>query len=572
MLKSFISTFNIPQIATPQRRNFSAPPRRHNEARERVQLAEKDDDAFALNDINEEAINLFKEESNAIEEELEAEASEEAEEHVPWYLRGSTPLPSTAPDALSARQRIPDLPEHPPPLLSPLLQQISVDLGIDDLTLLDLRSLDPPPALGANLLMLIGTARSEKHLHVSADKLCRWLRSEHYLSPYADGLLGRQELKLKLRRKAKRSKLMSAVGGKGGGDAEDLAEGIRTGWVCVNVGQVEGAEGAVQDTGEQVMEKDGEFVGFGPGKSSGVRIVVQMLTEEKREEVDLERLWNAVLKKSEREKEAIAKQEAVVEDLEDAFEAVEPAKVAANDVLVEVEPAVDALEEEGEARRPARIRGLRGRRQIRTYHTSARRPQEAQTIGEQGLSAWDSIAQSARSPGLLKDGPEPTTGETPKDDPEEFYRTFRSFPALQVRRSAGLYTMLFNHIANGAFTSPSSLRPTLRDDGTVLGVGAAELKGLPSDVDSEDSARESLKAVRSAAEVKAIVSETLCAMSFEDPPVSLEAEGGVELSMAILKALRAVDPESEEGNLEVWRGMYARVLRKALDQETAGVR
>ena len=68
---------------------------------------------------------------------------------LPWYLQVQAPERVVQP--LSERQRIPELPESAPPILGPLLQQVSVDLGIDDLSLLDLRKLDPPPALGANV-------------------------------------------------------------------------------------------------------------------------------------------------------------------------------------------------------------------------------------------------------------------------------------------------------------------------------------------------------------------------------------------------------------------------------------
>ncbi|KAI9649835.1 ATPase synthesis protein 25 mitochondrial [Ciborinia camelliae] len=203
---------------------------------------------------------------------------------VPWYLQVETP--QTTPTTLSERQRIPDLPDLPPPILQPMLQHISVDLGLDDLTLLDLRKLDPPPALGANLIMLIGTARSEKHLHVSADRLCRWLRSTYKLRPSADGLLGRNELKLKIRRKSRRAKLLGSAADDNGDD------GIRTGWVCVDIGVVESPDMHAN----AVPEGDG-FVGFGR-RTDGVRIVVQMLTEEKREEIDLEKLWGGILRRS----------------------------------------------------------------------------------------------------------------------------------------------------------------------------------------------------------------------------------------------------------------------------------
>lgn len=211
-----------------------------------------------------------------------------------------------------------------------MLSYLSIESGLDNLTLLDLRTLDPPPALGAKLLMILGTARSVKHLNVSADRLCRWLRSNYKLRPYADGLLGRNELKLKLRRKARRAKLAASVGNtmyeKGGG-ADD---GITTGWICVNVGQVEDVgkedeslggdvpeEGAtslataasIKDKDEAVSEappkeeeeeyinpdlasedQDPNYVGFGSW-SNAPRIVVQMFTEEKRAELDLEGLW-----------------------------------------------------------------------------------------------------------------------------------------------------------------------------------------------------------------------------------------------------------------------------------------
>lgn len=171
---------------------------------------------------------------------------------------------------------------------------------MDDLSLLDLRSLDPPPALGANLLMIVGTARSEKHLHVSADKLCRWLRSDpFYLTPFADGLLGRNELKLKLRRRAKRLRLMTGIGVKAAADTE-LEEGIRTGWVCVNVGRVEGGE--LPDQAAGVHQRDAQVVGFGT-RVGGSSIVVQLMTEEKRGEIDLERLWTGILNRSRRERE-----------------------------------------------------------------------------------------------------------------------------------------------------------------------------------------------------------------------------------------------------------------------------
>ena len=203
-------------------------------------------------------------------------------EPTPWYLQVETPKRHL--QSLGDHQILPELPEDSPPLLEPLLEQVSSELGMDDIALLDLRNLDPPPALGANLVMLLATARSEKHLHVSADRLCRWLRSSYNLKPFADGLLGRNELKLKMRRKARRAKLFSNVGVN---EPEPEDDGIRTGWVCVNIGPVKAASPL------RSGPIDPPIVGFG-GAIGQVRIVIQLLTEKKREEMDLEGLWGAL--------------------------------------------------------------------------------------------------------------------------------------------------------------------------------------------------------------------------------------------------------------------------------------
>jgi hypothetical protein len=235
----------------------------------------------------------------------------ESESSIPWYLQVEEPAPPSTPILpLLSRQEIPPLPANPPSILSPVLEYLSTQVGLDDLVLLDLRHLDPPPALGSNLLMIIGTARSVKHLNVSADRLCRWVRKEYKLRPFADGLLGRNELKLKLRRKARRLKLAQSVGNTTM-EQESVDDGITTGWICVNMGLVDmdipveqdgvNTPGAVVDQAETKNEAEEEeeyqnpaeedsYVGFG-SKNTAPRIVVQMFTEEKRVDMDLEGLW-----------------------------------------------------------------------------------------------------------------------------------------------------------------------------------------------------------------------------------------------------------------------------------------
>ena len=234
-------------------------------------------------------------EANAERQLTQAEnESPEPTASTPWYLQVESPQRQSNP--LLERQQIPKLPPDPPPLLKPMLEHISVDLGLDNLLIFDLRKIDPPPALGANLLMVLGTARSEKHLHVSADRFCKWLKRTHKLSPYADGLLGRGELKLKLKRKARRARLLSSVGS---AETKDVDDGLRTGWICVNVGNINDGKG----TAESFTGHEG-YVGFGE-EAGGAKIVIQMLTEEKREELDLEGLWSRIQQRQERKDEII---------------------------------------------------------------------------------------------------------------------------------------------------------------------------------------------------------------------------------------------------------------------------
>lgn len=205
------------------------------------------------------------------------------EDHQPWYLDEEPRRhPSLAANDLAP---LPEAPEGSPPILTILIPQLAYDLGLEDLNVLDLRSLDPPSALGPGLIMLFGTARSERHLHISGRTLISWLR-EQGLRPYADGLLTRRELKIKSRRQNKKAKLLGTAAASHTGD-----EGIATRWICVNLGVIgpEPQESELEPT-------DGRLAGFGtPQSDSGTTIIVQMFTESKRQETDLETLWSRIL-------------------------------------------------------------------------------------------------------------------------------------------------------------------------------------------------------------------------------------------------------------------------------------
>ena len=258
----------------------------HSARRDHLGLAQSSSTPIAQTKNGPADVNVHHEEPTSDEE--------SCTEAVPWYLQHQQEQEQQHkhPNPIEERQRLPRLPAHPPPLLQPLLRYLSIEVGLDYLSILDLRKVEPPPALGSDLVMVFGTARSQKHLNVSADRLSRWLRSEYKLSPFADGLLGRKELKLKLRRKSRRSRVLSAVGASEIGQPDD---GIGTGWICVSVGEVDDGKGS-ENKGDVV---DTGFVGFGK-RSDGVKVVVQMMTEEKRGEVDLESLWQGVIDRASR--------------------------------------------------------------------------------------------------------------------------------------------------------------------------------------------------------------------------------------------------------------------------------
>ncbi|KAJ2893918.1 uncharacterized protein MKZ38_008122 [Zalerion maritima] len=228
----------------------------------------------------------------ASEEALE-DSPEVTSEETPWYLDVEAPRHSTH---LFEQAPLPDLPPDPPTILRRLLTYAADDLGLDELKILDLREIDPPPALGPNLIMMFGTARSERHLHVSAGRLVRWLRSKHGVGANADGKLGPNQLKTKLRRKRKREALLGARGVRA---REDEDDGIRTGWVCVNLGPV----GQKKGKAVTVRDAEGRISGFGDESADlQTTVVLQMLTDAKREDLGLESLWQQILEKSRRQK------------------------------------------------------------------------------------------------------------------------------------------------------------------------------------------------------------------------------------------------------------------------------
>ncbi|KAF3317665.1 ATPase synthesis protein 25 mitochondrial [Orbilia oligospora] len=200
--------------------------------------------------IEESEIRAEQEEDEDIEyRSSEPAAPSPASEGTPWYLQSPLqPAPRRFVSPLI--EQMPDLPPNPPKNLDTLLNYLIKELSLSKIKIMDLRDLDPTPALGANTVMLITTARSERHMTIASDKCARYMRGILDGSEiYADGLIGRGETRLRERRERRKGKRRTA---------ED-EEAMRVGWVCVNSGQ---------------------------------GIVVQIMTGWRREQLNLEGLWS----------------------------------------------------------------------------------------------------------------------------------------------------------------------------------------------------------------------------------------------------------------------------------------
>lgn len=212
-------------------------------------------------------------------------ASEEDElQSKPWFLKVDPPSKPWTPHQVT----LPKLPEDSPPILEPMMQYVYEDMGLDDLALLDLRELDPSVSLGPSLIMMIATARSGRHLHVSAGRFVRWLRRNHGVRARGDGLIGSALLRTKLRRLRKRAKLM-------GTNSMVLPQGdhgLTTDWVCVTF-----STGPAPSAEVEKYDASGRLIGF-DREYSGSTIAVQCLTEQRRKELDLESLWQEQLRAS----------------------------------------------------------------------------------------------------------------------------------------------------------------------------------------------------------------------------------------------------------------------------------
>jgi ribosomal silencing factor RsfS len=180
-------------------------------------------------------------------------ASQEDSDMLPWYLReqeSDTSLTPRIDIEQTQLENYPDIPSDGPPLLQPLVSRLFYDHHLRNIVLLDLRRRDPPPAWGSNTIMIIATVRSERQLSSVAEATSKWLKTTAGVLPKTDGLPKRESLIIKRRRLRKKSLRKPGY---------LIAAPRPTTWVSMYTG----------------------YQG----------LVLQLFTEEGREEYDLEGLW-----------------------------------------------------------------------------------------------------------------------------------------------------------------------------------------------------------------------------------------------------------------------------------------
>ena len=180
-------------------------------------------------------------------------ASQEPSGILPWYLREQESDTSLSPQTdiqQTQLENYPDIPTDGPPLLQPLVSRLFYDHHLRNIVLLDLRRRDPPPAWGSNTIMILATVRSERQLSSVAEATSKWLKTTAGVLPKIDGLPKRESLVIKRRRLRKKSLRKPGY---------LIAASRPTTWVSMYTG----------------------YQG----------LVLQLFTEQGREEYDLEGLW-----------------------------------------------------------------------------------------------------------------------------------------------------------------------------------------------------------------------------------------------------------------------------------------
>uniref|UniRef100_A0A060THB7 ATPase synthesis protein 25 n=1 Tax=Blastobotrys adeninivorans TaxID=409370 RepID=A0A060THB7_BLAAD len=139
------------------------------------------------------------------EQQSQLPQEESTSTEVPWYMRHS--------DAKNASEskhitEIPTL-ENSPASLEPILKHMAIEIGLDDLQLVDLRELDPPSSFGPAILVL-ASGKSDKHLTRASLELSKWIKNTYGVLVGREGLVTSNFLRVHQRRLRKRANKASS--------------------------------------------------------------------------------------------------------------------------------------------------------------------------------------------------------------------------------------------------------------------------------------------------------------------------------------------------------------------------
>ncbi|KAK9385429.1 hypothetical protein V1515DRAFT_588259 [Lipomyces mesembrius] len=167
----------------------------------------------------------------------------------PWYLREAN-----AHSMVSNVALLPDIPEDAPKEVTEILNFLAADLGLTELSLVDLRNRNT--TFGPNAIMIVGTARSDRHLIRASEELRVHLKKTYRAKSRIEGLVSKDKLKIQERRIKKK---ISKYTGDVSAYENDLRSNGKNSWV------------------------------FFDSRVKGIHI--HIITSEKRWQLDLEGLW-----------------------------------------------------------------------------------------------------------------------------------------------------------------------------------------------------------------------------------------------------------------------------------------
>ncbi|KAK9378639.1 uncharacterized protein V2V93DRAFT_375427 [Kockiozyma suomiensis] len=189
--------------------------------------------------------------ANAASSDGSTAKDDELIDSTPWYLRVAESLAQTKVTNVAA---LPEMPDNSPDELEPILAFLVRDLGLQELSVIDLRGVST--VFGGEAIMVVSTARSERHLNRAAEQFRVFLKRTYRVKPIIEGLVGKERVKVQERRIKKK---LSRYTGDVTSYENDLRSLNKNSWV------------------------------FFDSKVSGIH--VHIITGDKRWELDLEGLW-----------------------------------------------------------------------------------------------------------------------------------------------------------------------------------------------------------------------------------------------------------------------------------------